>query len=568
MTRLLRAVLLLLTFAAGPVLAAKSAVPPQPPKLIVVISVDQFSADLMATYRGHFTGGMKTLLDGGIVYASGYQSHAATETCPGHATILTGRHPASTGIVANNWVDAATGIDVYCTDSPNTADPTAKPTPGFANLMAPTLGDWLKDASPQNRTFAVAGKDRAAIMMAGRKADGVFWFKDGLYKLTTIAGAPLTPLDAFNTALAAAWQKAPPKWQVADKSCATRGGSVAGMSANGTPGDGDMPAWTSMVPPDGWPLKDGLKAGLLRASPVWDQVVTDAALNLLVSQKLGQQTGTDVLAIGLSATDYIGHTYGAQGAEMCDQMAHLDGLVGKILGALKKQQVPFLVVLTADHGGLDVVERLNASGYTEAGRPTAFQASKIFDGLNAAMMQKFTLAAAPFTSIGASKGAPDVEQLTLLPGVAKDVRTDVLRAAQSWLRENSSVAEVFMTAELVGKKPPAGLPPTEWSLAERVAVNVYAGRVGDLYLVFPPNRSAAFAPGYRAGHGSPYDYDRRVPIVFYGTSIPAQERPLPVDTVDIAPTLAHVLGFTPPTPVDGRCLTLAAFPSGACAAAK
>jgi predicted AlkP superfamily pyrophosphatase or phosphodiesterase len=551
---LLRLFLLFFAIAAPAVVAAPAPPAPQTPKLVVVISVDQFSADLMANYRGHFTGGMKALLDGGIVYASGFQSHAATETCPGHATILTGRHPAATGIVANTWIDAATGREVYCTDSPSPDKSDSKPTPGFANLLVPTLGDWLKDASTTNRTFAVAGKDRAAIMLAGARADGVFWFKDGTYQMTAPVSLPSAALDGYNAALAAAWKMAVPRWRPLDKSCATRGGSVGGL----------VPALTSTVPPDGWPLADGLKPGLLKASPVWDAVVAGAALDLLKSQRLGQQTGTDILAIGLSATDYVGHTYGALGAEMCDQMAHLDGLVGKILLALKKQRVPYILVLTADHGGLDIVERLNARGFTDAGRPTAFQASSIFDGLNEAMQQKFGLAAAPFTALGASRGAPDIEQLTLVPGVPADRRQDVLREAQLWIRDHAGVADVFITGDLLEKMPPAGLPPTEWTLAQRVAVNVYAGRVGDLYLVFPPNRAAAISGTYRAGHGSPYDYDRRVPILFHGPGLPAQERPLPVDTVDIAPTLAHVLGFVPPTSVDGRCLTLAAYPSGPC----
>jgi arylsulfatase A-like enzyme len=89
----------LLALAALLAPAVASAAPPPRPKLIVMIAVDQFSAELWERYRGSFTGGLKRL-DDGVTFARGYQSHSGTETCPGHSTMLTGRHPAGTGIVA------------------------------------------------------------------------------------------------------------------------------------------------------------------------------------------------------------------------------------------------------------------------------------------------------------------------------------------------------------------------------------------------------------------------------------------------------------------------------------
>src|SRR6476646_3456117 len=91
---------------------------PAPPRLLVVISIDQFSADLFDQYRPQFTAGLARLA-GGTVFRNGYQSHAATETCPGHSTILTGDHPARTGIISNLWIDqsaARTDKSVYCAE--------------------------------------------------------------------------------------------------------------------------------------------------------------------------------------------------------------------------------------------------------------------------------------------------------------------------------------------------------------------------------------------------------------------------------------------------------------------
>src|SRR4051812_48511321 len=171
LARLLPAALLLLASPGtardtpAPIAAAKA-----PPKLIVVISVDQFSADLFAQYRNRFTGGFQRLLDG-AVFPAGYQSHAATETCPGHSTILTGDRPARTGIIANNWYDQSAARPdkyVYCAEDERVPGSTSEHyTVSDMHLRVPTLGDLMQRADPRSRVVAVAGKDRAAVMMGG-----------------------------------------------------------------------------------------------------------------------------------------------------------------------------------------------------------------------------------------------------------------------------------------------------------------------------------------------------------------------------------------------------------------
>ncbi|MBA3898510.1 MAG: alkaline phosphatase family protein, partial [Sphingomonadaceae bacterium] len=172
--------------------AAALAQAPTKPKLIVAISVDQFSADLFAEYRGLWRGGMKRLSEG-VVFPSGYQSHAATETCPGHSTILTGDHPSRTGIIANSWIDQSAGRadrTVYCAEDETLAGSTFKAyTPSPAHLRVPTLGDRMKAADPASRVVSVSGKDRAAIMMGGHATDQI-WFLDPFRKrsFVTLAG--------------------------------------------------------------------------------------------------------------------------------------------------------------------------------------------------------------------------------------------------------------------------------------------------------------------------------------------------------------------------------------------
>ena len=162
--------------------AAAPAAAPTKPTLVVTIVVDQLSTNLYNQYRDRFTGGLHTLTDRGLVYANGFQQHAMTETCPGHSTVLTGMNPANTGIPANDWIDRATGQEVYCLAAPENTLAHGRNTDngpvGPGALRATTLADWVKAESPASRVFAVSGKDRGAINLAGHHGDGAFWLTD------------------------------------------------------------------------------------------------------------------------------------------------------------------------------------------------------------------------------------------------------------------------------------------------------------------------------------------------------------------------------------------------------
>ena len=153
--------------------AAQSVAPTPKPNLVIVVSVDMLSAEIMDRYTAGLPGGLGKLLKEGVVFENAYQEHAFTETCPGHATLLSGRYPASTGIGTNSWNDSSTGKRTYCVedDQAKTFGASAG-TVGASDVQfrGTTLGTWLKDAFPDSRVFAVAGKDRSAIL-DGRPED-------------------------------------------------------------------------------------------------------------------------------------------------------------------------------------------------------------------------------------------------------------------------------------------------------------------------------------------------------------------------------------------------------------
>jgi hypothetical protein len=193
-----------LLIMAGATTLATSAIG-APPKLVIAISVDQFSADLFDEYRPAFTGGLARMASG-AAYRNGWQGHAATETCPGHSTILTGDRPARTGIIANTWYDqsqARSDKAVYCAEDERVpGSSSASYTVSPLHLRVPTLGERLQLTSPQSRSVAVAGKDRAAVMMGGHKLDQR-WYWDGKKYATDLAGATVpASLTATNAAVA------------------------------------------------------------------------------------------------------------------------------------------------------------------------------------------------------------------------------------------------------------------------------------------------------------------------------------------------------------------------------
>ncbi len=542
---------------AEPVKKATSALPAPKvlqPKLIVAISIDQLSSDLFAEYRQKFTGGFKRLLEG-AVFPSGYQSHAATETCPGHSTILTGVRPARNGIVANDWSNPAstrTGKDgkpdygVYCAEDETVAGSNSSDyTVSAVHLKSPTLGDRLKAKDKASRVVAVAGKDRAAVMMGGHAIDQAWWWaKDGFVSFSRSDVKVPLGLAAINARAKAMIAKPtlpalPAQCQGHSMAVPIEGGKTVGTLSRRKEGD----------------------ARGFRASSDFDQVTLDLARAITTELKLGKGSATDVLAIGLSATDYLGHSFGTNGAETCTHMFALDAMLGRFLGSLDRMGTPYIVVLTADHGGHDLPERNKQMAVTDAERadvalmPNAVGAL-IAKGLD--LKGNPLIGNAPFGDIYVSNDVP------------ADKRATVRDAAMKIYREHRQV-EAVIDGEFLSQLPMPTGEPSAWTIVDRARASYHAGRSGDFIVLLKPHitpiPSSGF--GYVATHGSPWDYDRRVPIVFWQAGRPGFEQPNGVETVDIMPTLGALIGLSiPKGEIDGRCLDLDRGASSTCPAAN
>ena len=520
--------------AAASTAAAAAPPPPNPPKLVVVISVDQFSADLFAQYRPHFRGGLKRLSEG-AVFPAGYQGHAATETCPGHSTILTGSRPARTGIIANNWYDlSAKRSDklIYCAEDENEQGTDSEHyVASFTHLKVPTLGDRMKAANRAAKVVSVAGKDRAALMMGGRDTDQIWWW--GGSSFVTLKGRPSDPVAGqVNAAVAKRIATPQPAMELPGE-CKARNYPV--QAGNMTVGTGHFER-----------AAGDTKA--FRASPELDASTLALAAALRQDMKLGQGPQTDLLIIGASATDYVGHSYGTEGAETCLQLMSLDRDLGDFFGTLDAAGIDYLVVLTADHGGHDLPERTKLNAAPMAARVDPRLNAQ---GIGAAVGTKLGLQG---RLLYADSANGDYYVSRDLPAAQ---RAAVAREAMAQIRVHPQVAAIFSRKELAATPMPKG-PPDSWSLAERARASFTEDRSGDFVVLLKPRITPIAEPkNYVATHGSPWDYDRRVPILFWRKSMQGFEQPLAVETADILPTLAAQIGLTVPSgEIDGRCLDL------------
>jgi alkaline phosphatase len=295
-----------------------------------------------------------------------------------------------------------------------------------------------------------------------------------------------------------------------------------------------------------------------RSSAAFDEFTVETALEATRQFALGKRNVVDLLAISLSANDYVGHYFGTEGEEMCAQQLALDRTIGHLLDELDKTHVSYVVALTADHGGLDVTERNQQRGVMQAQR---LDEQLLPRRISSTLATRFDLHEPVI--LGADEFGSDV---WLSADIPANRRAEVQDAAARIYRSHAQVEIVFTKNELIGATSPAG-PPDEWTLLERAKASFDPERSGDLIVFLKPYISIYQKPknverDYVTTHGSPWAYDRRVPILFWWSGIKPFEQPKAVETVDIVPTFANFIGLRiPDNEIDGRPLPMPAAAS-------
>lgn len=532
------------------------------PNLVIVISVDMLSADLMERYGRNLPGGLGRLQREGVVFENAYHDHAFTETGPGHSVLLSGRHPASTGITENSWLDPKTGKMIYCVeqdkDVVNIGEPSGKIGSSLRWFRGTTFGTWLRDQVSGSRVFSISGKDRAAILMAGPKATGVYWFQDGFGFTTSTAYATSLPewLTQFNKNLLEGLQNHSLFW--------TPLGPMDGMVYPGhwlagkTPIISALPRLIqapglAMDAKEGFIIhetQDGTFWRRWRGSPFFDDATFDAAESIITQEHLGEGQATDLLTIGLSATNVIEHAFGNQGPEIFDQIRRLDQRLGVFLDRICAGGRSVVVVFSADHGGMDFPERLQDQGIPARRLNTIAWMAE----LQSRVRKELNLDQDLLWS--GNDHYPN--QLYFHPEVSQHLgeQKEWVPKVVSIIRSMPEVAEVATLEELEALPNKKFDDPRDESLRYRLKYSAVRGRSGAILFAFKPMLALNDPPiGDPAQHGSPYDYNRKVPLIFWGLW-KGERRKDPVSTVDIAPTLANEFGIKPEEPLDGTALHL------------
>jgi len=514
------------------------------PKLVVVLVMDQFSYDFLARYQDKFAaGGFRFLLEHGANYTDCQYRHATTHTACGHSIIATGAYPWATGIVANDWYDRRKSKPVEAVSDDNLLLVGASGTGGSTRAMqGTTIGDQMKLATNgRSKVFCLSLKDPAALLLAGRLANGAFWWdeKSGNF-VTSSQYGPLLPtwVKTFNDQryseryFAKPWQRFLPENQY---TASTR----------------DDYSWERPIPGDGRSFPHVISGGVPRPgeqfysvfemTPWANQMVADLAREAIERESLGQREVADFLGINFAAGDNLGHAFGPYSQEVEDLVLRLDQTLVSFFQYLD-QKVGLdkcLIVLTSDHGVLPIPEFLKERGL-DAGRidPKSFKAL-LDSALDARLGNEDWIESFQPPNLYLNLDAIDKQKYR---------QPDVEALAAKLARSVPGVGDVYTAVQFFLNQLPTG------PFTEAVKKSYFWGRSGELFVLTKPNYLFMQEPNGTT-HGSPYAYDSHVPLILYGAGIRGGSYGQSASPADIAPTVAALLGIEPPSLSEGRVLT-------------
>jgi len=526
------------TAKVRPAAAGNSANSPVRPTLVVVIVVDQMRADYVDKFRNQWSGGLKRLVDEGAWFRSAAYPYATTQTCVGHSTISTGAFPLHHGMVANAWWDRDQQKMVTCTSDPKVrnsayAGGTTKGGDSAWRMLLPSYAEELKfQTGGTTRVVTFSLKARAAITLAGHKADAATWFDSatGVW-VTSAPYGPMPFIEEYvkQNPVAADYGK---NWSLARP-------PNEYWYEEKVLGAGDVAGWNATFPfpmhgKEGATSPDEAFYQQWSTSPFADTYLTKLAETAVDSLDLGKSAGTDYLGVSYSSTDYVGHTFGPRSWEIQDMLVRLDQDLAELLTHLDEKvgRGKYVVALSGDHGVAPIPADMKRTGF-DAGilRTRDLQAS----------LEK---ALAPFHFAPPLIAKVSGNEVYFSKSIYQQLRADpaALEALLRAARSTPGVAQVFRAEELGNGVKTTG---SERNAAQ---LSFLRARSGDLYVLQQPywvtDGSATATSHTGAGHGAAYDYDQRVPILLMGYGIVPGEYFEAATPADIAPTLGALTGVT------------------------
>ncbi|HZC43569.1 MAG TPA: alkaline phosphatase family protein [Acidobacteriaceae bacterium] len=522
------------------------------PKLVVILVIDQFREDYLERYRADFKGnGFDLFLDHGAYFPDCYFDYANLVTAPGHSAISTGAYSDGNGIASNEWWDLARNANrpissvedprYSIVGLPTTAAQSPREGASPRNLLASTIGDEVRLATKgESKLFGISLKDRAAILTSGHTANGAFW-------IDPQSGAFITSTYYMSSL---------PDWATTfnQGDNATQARTAAGVAA-------DVPFFSAVGPTD---------AAI--------QYELNFAQALIQGENLGAGNVTDVLTISISSTDILGHRVGPDSPDQRQLVDQLDGNLDQFFTWLD-HNVPgglhnVWLVLTADHGVAPVPANAQQLGIPAASIPMKPVIAELNKNMNGRFspgqdleyllpdqdLPYISLNIPTFERAGINEFEAERAIQDSIPAAvaslnpSADKPDDAVQPGNKRLTPRPRVFRTFTRLQLASLQP--GLPPTEFG---RLMAHSYSPN-GGWYVMLIPDAYQVPGSGHGATHFSVYSYDRHVPLGFYGSVFTPGTFRGRVQPVDIAATLADLLGVNQPSASIGQILTQAIHP--------
>ncbi len=479
------------------------------PKLVVLVVLDQFRADYLTRFEESFLpaekngqlGGFKYLMTKGAYFPYGHYKVFQAMTCPGHGIIMTGAYPSESGISMNEWYDRDSGEMVYCVkDSEFGVSPR--------QLKTTTVSDELKNIDKKSMVVSLALKDRAAIMMGGQRPDQVVWINNDNLQWETSGYYGKLP----------AW--------VAE----------VNSSLNGLRGKKYL--WKGMN------RSISYNDDKVYSSPFGIEVSIDLAISALEKEKLGQhQNQTDFLLLSLSAHDFAGHTFGPNSPEMADLTLFEDQQLSRLLKMLDKKVglKATLIMLTGDHGIPPTVDYSKANNI----KADRLDYLALFKKIYAQLDEKY----------GTPKNGPWIIAFKyfnfyLNSKVLAEKKLDSATLSQEIkkiLLKEEGISAVYTRDDVVQGR----ISPGFWSEA---LINQFVFTTNGDIIFMPEPFYYENSKWGTVTHMTGYNYDTRVPLIFFGTSFKPGVYAEYARITDLAPTLSFILNVVPPPKARGRVL--------------
>ncbi len=501
-------------------------------RLVLILAIDQFRADYLDRFAPVLKDGLARLAERGVLFVDGHQDHAVTTTGPGHASISTGTYPSRSGIITNQWFDKQRRVSMYCVGDANwpligSAAPSGR-SPN--NLQVSALPEWMKEQWPSSKAFAASYKDRAAILLGGHGADGAYWYRGGDFVTSTY------------------YQTSYPQW-VTDFNAGNLPERYFGQVWEPLPIDESVKKSLSIEDTDfGW-FERGFPHALggrsfrpgpsfyssFASSPMVDEYLAEFAKELIVQEAIGQDGSPDYLGLSFSAPDLVGHGYGPNSPELLDTLMRLDGQLGDLLDFIDRHigLDRTLIALSADHGVCPMPESRQASGL--AGRRADHEDTACWQNQLSEISRRLGVEAAWLLD-DFCLDYDLIERMGLDPARVEKVAAEVLE-------ECPVIRRIWTRTELLTESDDP---------FHRLFKNSFdPKRSPDLMLQLEQYQVTTTLG---TSHGTPYRYDTHVPILFLQPGVSPKRVEGRVRTIDMAPTLAEILGLEIPAHVQGRSL--------------